>query len=493
MSLKNNELSDSEARVVFGPFRLDLETRRLYKAGELTPLPARAADILALLARSQGRLVTREQIREAIWGEQHLDFDASLNTAIRSIRRALNDNATTPTFIETAPRRGYRFLQPVTFETNDAPEEPSQKRGLNRAVIAALGALVFVSISMAFLAWRTAPPATGTDESEAFRNAIQSDGYEDFLRGRHALSRGRLTEAEKYLTAALDADPGLAPAHVSLAMTHIRNRKDGWRRILLAEQHLSNAIKAYPNLAQAHALKGAVALYYFRDRDRARRHLDQAFAINPKNVDAMVKQAYLFVIEGDNVKALESIAKAHALNPLSPQLNADYGWIMYKAGNLLDAEKLCKTSVELNPESEFALSCVIHINHSQRDLAEVAEYGLILMSQRGADESDVVSIRNIPDATLRERAYWSWTLNWIESRPENTVTDPLSKKAIALTMLGCHDDAVNVLHEAYEKNGEPFLSFVAVDPRLYDLRSHYEFADLATKSRTVAPYSVNEH
>ena len=58
-----------------------------------------------------------------------------------------------------------------------------------------------------------------------------------------------------------------------------------------------------------------------------------------------------------------------------------------------------------------------------------------------------MSIRNIPDATLRERAYWSWTLNWIESRPENTVTDPLSKKAIALTMLGRHDDAINVLHD----------------------------------------------
>ena len=487
MSPNNKELHEAATSALFGPFRLDLETQRLYEGDQLTSLPTRAADVLALLVRSQGRLVTREKIREAIWGERHLDFDASLNTAVRSIRRALNDNATNPKFVETAPRRGYRFLHPVTFETTEKQKQKPKIGLFFDRIPILVGALTIVTVCAIILILRSHYETTVTSNTEAFRAAISSKGYDDFMRGRYALSRGRTKEAELLLDSAVRADPALAPAHVSLAKVHIRNRKDGWHKILLADEHLSRAIKASPNLVDAHAMKGAVALYYFRDRRTARKHLDRAFAINPKNVDARVYEAYWFVINGDNSKALESIAAAHAQNPLSAQINSDYGWILYKAGNLTEAEKLCKTSVELNPESEFALSCVIHINHSQRDSSEAAEYGLRLMALRDANQDELTSIRNIKNPNLRETAFWSWTLDWLESNAEAKVIDPMSKKAIALTMLGKYDEAVQTLHQAYKQNGEPFLAFLAVDPRVYDLRTHERFSELAKRSRGAVP------
>ncbi|MFL6231762.1 MAG: transcriptional regulator, partial [Thermoanaerobaculia bacterium] len=76
----------------------------------LQPQPAR---VLELLARRSGEVVSREEIRETVWGESFVDFDASLNFCIKQIRRALGDSATAPTYIETLPRRGYRFLLPV--------------------------------------------------------------------------------------------------------------------------------------------------------------------------------------------------------------------------------------------------------------------------------------------------------------------------------------------------------------------------------------------
>jgi DNA-binding winged helix-turn-helix (wHTH) protein/TolB-like protein len=83
----------------------------------LQPQPAR---VLELLARRSGEVVSREEIRETVWGESFVDFDAGLNFCIKQIRRALGDSATAPRYVETLPRRGYRFLLPVQArrETN---------------------------------------------------------------------------------------------------------------------------------------------------------------------------------------------------------------------------------------------------------------------------------------------------------------------------------------------------------------------------------------
>ena len=83
----------------------------------LQPQPAR---VLELLARRSGEVVSREEIRELVWGESFVDFDAGLNFCIKQIRRALEDSATAPRYVETLPRRGYRFLPPVQArrETN---------------------------------------------------------------------------------------------------------------------------------------------------------------------------------------------------------------------------------------------------------------------------------------------------------------------------------------------------------------------------------------
>ena len=74
--------------------------------------------ILQLLARNPGRLVTRDEIRAEVWGtETSVDFDQGLNDCIRGIRAALNDQARDPTYVETLPRRGYRFIAPVEAES----------------------------------------------------------------------------------------------------------------------------------------------------------------------------------------------------------------------------------------------------------------------------------------------------------------------------------------------------------------------------------------
>jgi DNA-binding winged helix-turn-helix (wHTH) protein/TolB-like protein len=105
-------------RFRFGAFEFDPgsgELRPLSGSGteEVKRLPPQPARLLAMLAERNGKLVSREEIREHVWPGVQVDFDTSLHFCIRQIRAALDDSATEPRYIETLPRRGYRLRTPV--------------------------------------------------------------------------------------------------------------------------------------------------------------------------------------------------------------------------------------------------------------------------------------------------------------------------------------------------------------------------------------------
>jgi DNA-binding winged helix-turn-helix (wHTH) protein/tetratricopeptide (TPR) repeat protein len=100
--------------VRFGSFEVDLQGGKLTKTGVRIRLQEQPFRILALLLEHPGELVTREEIRQKLWSDNtFVEFDAALNTAVRKLREALNDSADNPRFVETVPRRGYRFVAPV--------------------------------------------------------------------------------------------------------------------------------------------------------------------------------------------------------------------------------------------------------------------------------------------------------------------------------------------------------------------------------------------
>jgi DNA-binding winged helix-turn-helix (wHTH) protein len=100
--------------VRFGDFRFVPHTGELTANGAAIPLEYQPAVVLATLLASPGRLVTRAELAAAIWTNgTHVNFDDGLNYCIRQIRAALGDDPKSPRFIETVPRRGYRFVAPV--------------------------------------------------------------------------------------------------------------------------------------------------------------------------------------------------------------------------------------------------------------------------------------------------------------------------------------------------------------------------------------------
>jgi len=141
----------------FGPFTADLDARSLYKHERRIKLQDQPFQVLALLLERPGELVTREELRKRLWAaDTFVDFDHGLNIAINKVRETLGDSADEPQFIQTVPRRGYRFMAALQFD--DAPAgagsalpAPARPRTARRVVYAVLTGTLVLAAALALV------------------------------------------------------------------------------------------------------------------------------------------------------------------------------------------------------------------------------------------------------------------------------------------------------------------------------------------------------
>jgi DNA-binding winged helix-turn-helix (wHTH) protein len=137
--------------VQFGAFEVDLERRELRRSGLKVRLQDQPFQLLAALLERPGELVTRDKLREELWpADTFVDFDHRLNAAVKRLRDALGDDPDNPRFIQTMPRRGYRFIAGVV--TAESPQRiPHLPRRAPWVVLAAVGVLVLVAAEVRIL------------------------------------------------------------------------------------------------------------------------------------------------------------------------------------------------------------------------------------------------------------------------------------------------------------------------------------------------------
>ena len=144
---------DRSGQIVrFGVFEADLKTGELRRNGSKVSLQGQPFQVCAILLEHSGELVTREELRQRVWPEDtFVDFDHALNTAITKIRAVLGDEAANPRFVETLPRRGYRFIAPVqkVIAQPDLPdvlkEHTPRRQAKGRWLVASAIFLILVS------------------------------------------------------------------------------------------------------------------------------------------------------------------------------------------------------------------------------------------------------------------------------------------------------------------------------------------------------------
>ncbi len=217
-----------KSRIVrFGIFEADLDLGELRREGWPVKLQDQPCRLLTLLLERPGAVVTREELRAALWPDgSFVDFEYGVNTAIKKVRSALGDSADNPRFIQTLPRKGYRFIAPVTPEGSPpfAPPPPvaaSPKR--HRTWILAAGLVAVLAASLWLFSPRSAPgPASlpapltaypGSEWAAAFSpdgreiafawDGVRQDNYDIYLKTHGSDSLTRLTT---------DSEPDLSPA-----------------------------------------------------------------------------------------------------------------------------------------------------------------------------------------------------------------------------------------------------------------------------------------
>ena len=148
--------------VRFGTFEVDVRSGELRKAGVRIALQDQPLRVLTRLIQCPGEVVTREELQRELWPDNtFLDFEQGLNAAIKRLRDALGDSAESPRFVETLPRRGYRFIAPVVGGVTSADVPPptviqprSTARSMRKAVVAVLALATIAAAAW----WRTANP-----------------------------------------------------------------------------------------------------------------------------------------------------------------------------------------------------------------------------------------------------------------------------------------------------------------------------------------------
>jgi DNA-binding winged helix-turn-helix (wHTH) protein/TolB-like protein len=258
--------SGQPRRLRFGNFEFDPETLELHGDRETIRLQPQPARLLHLLIASRGAVVSREAVRRHLWPDEiHVEFDQSMNSCVKRIRVALGDSAEAPRYVETLPRIGYRFLQPV-MEVREgdpplpaartAPTAPNPRPRSRRIAAAVLAAVVAaVGITLTVLVWHAPDSRPGTaDEPPRLVLAVlpfaaleNGSGAEPF---RQALAQELITslarDASQNLAVVaqdagpdVEADAAVPGVHADFVLDGRVQREQGrlrvWARLLLAK------------------------------------------------------------------------------------------------------------------------------------------------------------------------------------------------------------------------------------------------------------------
>lgn len=452
----------------FAPFELDLTSLELRRSGRIVRLQQQPARVLALLALRAGQAVPREEIQREVWGTgTFVDFEHGLNFCIRQVRAALEDDAAAPRFVETLPRRGYRFIAPVEAANGRPAPEPFARRRSRSLFVATLAGLAILGLSVAFIARRAGP----TPHARMARPEAQ-DAY---LKGRYLLARGdedSLRRAVAFLEEARARDPGFAMAHAALA--------EAW--VSLGDQGLAPAAEAYPaargaalaalavdpTSAEAWVYLGVVKTYYEWDLASGPPAFARAISLNPDLAIAHHYSADYLAAVGRKDEAVAAVRRAQALDPLSPAINEDVGWYAFFAGRYVEAAQQFQRTADLKPRSFLPHVYAAYAYAAVQDWPRALAAAGTAMRESGTASDEIERAL----ASGGREAYLGFlhrALAWQEQRTGSCYCFAIRAE------LEDQEGALEDLERARDTRWRYLLVEIGADPRIARLRSEPRF------------------
>ncbi|MDJ0749551.1 MAG: winged helix-turn-helix domain-containing protein [Woeseiaceae bacterium] len=395
----------------FAGFSLRSRPLALYKGGEPIALSRRALELLRMLLEKDGELVAHAEVRERLWGSRTVEFSNSIYVYVNRIRTALGDNAGEQRFIESVPGYGYRFKGRVyrAGAGDDSGVVPSLLRRV------ALAALVSVCLNIG-----------GT---QVLQESLSYQGH----------TRAAFEKLESGAYAA-------------------------------AQQHASRALLLNPEAADAYVVQGDLALQHRWAWSAAKSNYERAIEIDPGSAMAYRGLAVYYVLRFDSDRALQHLNRALLLDPLSPEVANDTGWIYLSVGDYESAQDACREHLKIAPRELASRYCLIRAYAAGGNHGEVANHVAAFMNLTGAESGVIERVLNRGNASVYT-AFECWRMSLIAQRSGsgNTSSTSLSSLALASANCGQIDQAI-VAAERAARQREPLIPFVLADPRFVELQ-----------------------
>jgi DNA-binding winged helix-turn-helix (wHTH) protein/Tfp pilus assembly protein PilF len=453
----------------FSGFELDLERQELRRGGRRVALPQQPFRALVLLATRAGQVVTREELRRALWPDgTHVDFERGINFCLNQVRTALRDPARASHFVETLPRIGYRFVADVhTVGSGPAPAVAAAEAARPEPrrpwwAIAAVLALAGTTSSLV----RPRPPAPHDAAAQA-----------DYVRGLALLQRqdpDAWARAADALAAATVREPAHADAQAALARVLLgladAGRLPAAEAMTRARRAALAALREDPRQADALVSLALVRLRFDWDWGAAD-DLDRATALAPDLARAHRAQAALLSARGAHEPAIRAATRAAELDPVCPTLRGDLGWYYYCARRFPEAAAQWRLSVAVQGDSGPRDRLVDAYRHERRPDDAWREAAAVLRGV-GVPAADIDALaRRGPAAAVREFLAGS-------AAYQSRRGAPLERLAALYAAAGASERAEGLLRRAADERSPGLLAALAVDPDFERLRGRPAYEEL---------------
>lgn len=431
----------------FGPFRVDAVERQLYRNGEMIPLTPKSLELLVLLVERHGHIVDKETVMATLWPETFVE-ESNLTQHVSRLRKALGNGSETNGYIETIPRRGYRFIAPLVPATlpGTAPRKRTQ-----RVVAAALTLLLAGSLAVLLL--RTRQPS------------ISPEAQEEYLKGRHFWNRRTVPDFQKaieHFRTAVELEPRYAVAWAGLADAYNFTGQAGRARIAAGR-----ALEIDATLAEAHATLGNCSTFSDFDFPAGAAHLRRAIDLKPDYATAHQWLAFNLAAQGRFDEALASIHRARALEPTSLIMNADVGTILYFARRYDEAIAAAEKTLDLDPSFVQAYN-ILGLAYLRKGMLDEAGAAFARVGELSRQATAVVIASRRDEA---RRLFAEMETKFAAKSLPGLSPYLMAQSAVAA---GDSSRASDLIELAFEQH-DGHLTMVAVDPAFDALRSDPRF------------------
>ncbi len=338
---------------VSGGWRIEPSRCVLLRSGAEIHVEPRVMDVLVALAGRRGEAVSKEELIREVWDGRFVS-DEVLTVAIFELRKALGDSARQPRFVETIPRRGYRWIPSV--ETGHGSTEPAARAAdpvapnatrNRRPYAVAVAAILCVAAILAISFRRPAQRASAAPPEEA---AVA------YRLGNHYMSQRTpqsLRRSMESFQKALQIDPAFGEAHSGYAQASVMLADGGVpeaRELYLqARASAEQALALDGKLPEAHASLGMIRLFADWDFARAEQSFRRAIELNPATVSAHRAYAMLCSITGRHDMAAAEARRAVTLDPAAAARYNELAWLLYYAGGQEEALAEVAKGIEIDP------------------------------------------------------------------------------------------------------------------------------------------------